>query len=98
MFKFFNLTTFNLLNAIIMILFILLGGVIPLLERKYLSLTHRRVGPKFIGFKGRLQFIADAIKLLVKEFLLPKKSNKFFFFAIPIFLLNTNLFLAFNIL
>jgi NADH-quinone oxidoreductase subunit H len=88
---------FTALNAIIIILFILLGGILPLIERKFLSLTHRRVGPKFAGFKGRFQFIADAIKLLIKEFFLPKTISKFFFFLTPIFLLNVNLFLVLNI-
>lgn len=89
---------FFITNTCIIILFILLGGIIPLVERKVLSLTHRRVGPKIIGFKGKFQFLADAFKLLIKEFFLPKKTNKFFFFLLPIFLLNLNLFLTFNII
>ena len=95
MFNFLTFATFNLLNVLLAIFFILLGGVIPLLERKYLSLTHRRVGPKFVGFKGRFQFIADAIKLLVKEFLLPKKTNKFFFFYNPYFFVKFKLIFSF---
>ena len=96
MFCTFKATTFILSNTVVSILFILLGGVIPLIERKVLSLTHRRIGPKFVGFKGRFQFIADAVKLLIKEFFLPKNTNKFFFFIAPIFILNVNLFLILN--
>lgn len=80
-----------LLNIIIILLFILIGGVIPLVERKYLSLIQRRVGPKFVGFNGRMQFLADALKILFKEIIFLKNSNKFLLIFIPIFLLNINL-------
>jgi NADH-quinone oxidoreductase subunit H len=96
MLNYINCILFVTLNTAIIILFILLGGILPLIERKFLSLTHRRVGPKFAGFKGRFQFIADAIKLLIKEFFLPKTTSKFFFYTTPIFLLNINLFLVLN--
>ena len=43
-----------LLNIACLLVFILIGGLLPLLERKYLSLIQRRVGPKFVGFNGRL--------------------------------------------
>ena len=96
MLNFTNSIVFILSNLVITVFFILLGGVIPLIERRVLSLTHRRVGPKFVGFKGKLQFIADALKLLIKEFFLPKNTNRFFFFTTAIFVLNLNLFLLFN--
>jgi NADH:ubiquinone oxidoreductase subunit H len=97
MLNFFLKPLFFILNLTIIVLFILLGGVLPLLERKFLSLTHRRVGPKFVGYKGRFQFIADALKLLLKEFIIPSKTNKSFFFLSSITLLNVNLFLTLNI-
>lgn len=52
-----------IINLIILINLTLIVGVLPLIERKYLSLVQRRVGPKFVGYKGRLQFIADALKM-----------------------------------
>jgi NADH-quinone oxidoreductase subunit H len=48
-------------------------------ERKILALTQRRVGPRVIGARGRLQFMADAIKLLTKVNASPKKINILFF-------------------
>lgn len=48
-------------------------------ERKILALTQRRVGPRVVGARGRLQFFADAIKLLTKSNASPKKINMLFF-------------------
>jgi NADH:ubiquinone oxidoreductase subunit H len=53
-------------------------------ERKGLALLQRRRGPNVIGYLGILQPIADALKLLTKEFILPTQSNYFLFTAAPI--------------
>jgi len=72
-----------ILQIIILINVTLIGGILPLIERKYLSLIQRRVGPKFVGYKGRLQFIADALKMFLKGCMYPKQANKVFFFFWP---------------
>mmetsp|Transcript_22196 Transcript_22196/g.10629 ORF Transcript_22196/g.10629 Transcript_22196/m.10629 type:complete len:90 (+) Transcript_22196:250-519(+) len=48
-------------------------------ERKMLALMQRRVGPRFVGVRGRLQYLADAIKLLVKVFVGPRYISAGFF-------------------
>ncbi len=48
-------------------------------ERKILALTQRRIGPKVVGDSGRLQFLADALKLITKTYFSPKKVNSLFF-------------------
>ena len=48
-------------------------------ERKLLALTQRRLGPRVVGDRGRLQFLADALKLITKTFFSPKKANGIFF-------------------
>jgi NADH:ubiquinone oxidoreductase subunit H len=60
-----------------MLISTLLIASITLFERKLLALLQRRVGPNFVGYKGRLQYLADAIKLLVKNVIIPSESNKF---------------------
>lgn len=73
-----------LLTNILMFLFLtLIIATITLMERKILSLVQRRVGPNYIGYKGRLQFIADALKLLVKHIMIINKVNKFLFLVLP---------------
>jgi NADH-quinone oxidoreductase subunit H len=83
--------TGELINIVLTLLFVLTGGVLPLWERKFLSLIQRRVGPKFVGYKGRLQFIADALKVLLKDYLMLFFVNKYLFFALPVIFLNINL-------
>jgi len=56
---------------------------ITLIERKILAIIQRRVGPNYIGYKGRLQFIADALKLLLKHIYIITKLNKLLFILIP---------------
>jgi len=64
-------------NIILMLIVTLIVAAITLLERKLLSLVQRRVGPNFVGYKGRLQYLADALKLFVKGVVIPAESNKF---------------------
>lgn len=72
-----------LTNLIIFLLLTLIIATITLMERKILSLVQRRVGPNYIGYKGRFQFIADALKLLVKHIMIVNKTNKILFITLP---------------
>lgn len=81
----------ELLNILIVVLFVLTGGILPLWERKVLALIQRRVGPKFVGYKGRLQFIADALKVFFKDYISLFYVNRYVFFLLPILFLNLNL-------
>jgi len=70
-------------NIILFLILTVLIAIITLIERKILALIQRRVGPNYIGYKGRFQFIADALKLLLKHIFIITKINKFLFIIFP---------------
>jgi NADH-ubiquinone oxidoreductase chain 1 len=53
-------------------------------ERKTMASMQRRVGPNIVGYYGLLQAFADALKLLIKEYVSPTQANIILFFAGPI--------------
>src|SRR5436853_7306319 len=53
------------------------------IERKVIAHVQIRVGPYRVGPHGLLQPLADVIKLITKEDLLPGHVNRFFYFLAP---------------
>ena len=60
-------------------------------ERKIIGYIQARVGPNRVGPKGWLQPIADALKLLTKEVVIPNGANKLLFLAAPVLALAPSL-------
>jgi NADH-quinone oxidoreductase subunit H len=73
-------------NFLVFLIFILLSvAITTLLERKVLASMQRRRGPNVVGMFGFLQPFADALKLLVKENIFPRDSDRNIFVLATVF-------------
>lgn len=75
----------NLIDVLTVILPMLLSvAFMTIVERKQLAAHQRRVGPTVVGYYGIAQPFADALKLILKETVIPSQSNKVLFYLAPI--------------
>jgi len=75
----------NLIDVLCVILPILLSvAFMTIIERKQLAAHQRRVGPNTVGYYGILQPFSDALKLVLKETIIPSQSNKVLFYLAPV--------------
>jgi NADH-quinone oxidoreductase subunit H len=91
------LTVPLIIMAVIVGIFPLVAGYIVLVERKVLADMQVRLGPMRVGPHGLLQPIADALKLLLKEDIIPASADKPIFWVAPIISLFTA-FTAFSVI
>ena len=74
----------NLLSFLEVVLLFLPGllavAYVTVAERKTMASMQRRLGPNAVGYYGLLQAFADALKLILKEYVAPTQSNFFLFF------------------
>lgn len=62
-----------------------IGGLGTYAERKISADMQMRIGPNRVGPYGILQFLADGVKMVMKEDIVPRNADKFLFFIAPIF-------------
>lgn len=77
---------FLIISKIITIIIPLLIAIayLTLTERKILSAIQIRKGPNVVGIYGILQPLADGLKLLLKETIIPNRANTIIFIIAPI--------------
>jgi NADH-ubiquinone oxidoreductase chain 1 len=82
----------SLLEVIALILPALLAiAYVTVAERKTMASMQRRLGPNSVGYYGLLQAFADALKLILKEYVAPTQANLILFFLGPIITLAFSL-------
>jgi len=75
----------NLSEVLVVLLPMLLAvAFMTIIERKQLAAHQRRVGPTDVGAFGVLQPFADALKLILKETVVPTQANKVLFYLSPV--------------
>lgn len=80
-----------MLFLVIIVAVLLLVAFMTVAERKLMGACQRRVGPNVVGYRGILQPIADGVKLLLKETVLPIESSNVIFLGAPLVLFYLSL-------
>lgn len=89
MFIYINMVYLTTIISIIETLLVVLPALLTVAfvtvsERKTMASMQRRLGPNIVGYYGLLQAFADALKLLLKEYIAPTQANIILFFLGPI--------------
>lgn len=80
----------SLVNIVALLaVFLTLFALVSVLERKILARIQNRLGPNRVGPFGLLQPVADGIKMLIKEDIVPARADKVVHFIAPILLAAT---------
>ena len=78
-------TLFSIIEVLLVAVPVLLTvAFVTVAERKTMASMQRRLGPNIVGYYGLLQAFADALKLILKEYISPTQANIILFFIGPI--------------
>jgi NADH-ubiquinone oxidoreductase chain 1 len=78
-------TLISIIEVLLVIVPVLLTvAFVTVAERKTMASMQRRLGPNIVGYYGLLQAFADALKLILKEYISPTQANIILFFIGPI--------------
>jgi NADH-ubiquinone oxidoreductase chain 1 len=78
-------TIISLIEVVLVLVPALVGiAYVTIAERKTMASMQRRLGPNLVGYYGLLQAFADALKLLLKEYVAPTQANIILFFLGPV--------------
>jgi NADH-ubiquinone oxidoreductase chain 1 len=78
-------TIISIIEVILVLVPALLAvAYVTVAERKTMASMQRRLGPNVVGYYGLLQAFADALKLLLKEYVAPTQANIVLFFLGPV--------------
>jgi NADH-ubiquinone oxidoreductase chain 1 len=87
------LTLISVIEVLLIVVPVLVTvAFVTVAERKTMASMQRRLGPNIVGYYGLLQAFADALKLLLKEYVSPTQANLALFFLGPIITLIFALF------
>ena len=82
---YYNITLISILEVVLVLVPTLLAvAYVTVAERKTMASMQRRLGPNIVGYYGLLQAFADALKLLLKEYVAPTQANIILFFIGPV--------------
>jgi len=80
-----NPTLISIIEVLLILVPALLAvAYVTVAERKTMASMQRRLGPNVVGYYGLLQAFADALKLLLKEYVAPTQANIILFFIGPV--------------
>jgi len=81
----YNPTLISIIEVLLVTVPVLLTvAFVTVAERKTMASMQRRLGPNIVGYYGLLQAFADALKLILKEYVSPTQANLVLFFLGPI--------------
>ncbi len=85
-----ELTDFIIMGAKVALIVVVMLQVVPIMvwvERRGSALMQNRLGPNRVGPLGLFQSLADVVKFIFKEDMVPDHANKFYYFLAPAVLL-----------